>query len=348
MGALRPLLVRAAWAPLIMLAVSLVVVVVLRLLPADPVAMSLPPGASAADYARLRADFGLDRPLAMQYLGWLGRTLGGDLGTSIFFRRPVGELVLHALPATLELVAAGLLAGAVMGIAGGLGLFATGRGWVGSVVGTALEALVTAAQALPEFLWALLLILLLGVAAPVLPFIGRLDPAIALPPARTGFLLMDSVLAGRWDALGSALLHLVMPAAALGIGLAPLVARVLRASLLEAAREDHVTQARRRGLPERQVVLAHVLPNALLPTAALLGVQGGFMFGGTVLVEAIFAYPGLGALMVDAVRNHDLPVIQAVALAYCGLVLLLNAAADGVQVLLDPRLRHPAAAVAGA
>ena len=123
---------------------------------------------------------------------------------------------------------------------------------------------------------------------------------------------------------------------------------MLRASLLEAAGEDHVVQARRRGLPERRVVLAHVLPNAALPTAALLGVQGGFMFGGTVLVEAIFAYPGLGALMVDAVRNHDLPVIQAVALAYCGLVLLLNAAADGVQVLLDPRLRRPAAATAGA
>lgn len=340
----RPLLVRAALAVPILLAVSLLVFLVLRLLPADPVAMSLPPGATAADYARLRADFGLDQPLPLQYLGWLRRTAQGDLGGSIYFRLPVAGLVAQALPATLELVGAGLLVGVALGIAAGLGLFTAGRG----AAAAALEGGVTAATAVPEFLWAILLILVLGVAAPLLPFIGRLDPSIALPPARTGFLLLDSVLAGRWDALGSALLHLVMPAAALGIGLAPLVARVLRASLAEAAREEHVAQARRRGLSERQVVLAHVLPNAALPTVALVGVQGGFMFGGTVLIEAIFAYPGLGALMVDAVRNHDLPVIQAVALAYCVLVLLLNAAVDVLQAALDPRLRRPAAAMAGA
>ncbi len=337
---MRPLLARLALCVPILLAVSLIVFLVLRLLPADPVAMSLPPGATAADYARLRADFGLDQPLPAQYLAWLGRTLHGDLGGSIFFRRPVAGLIATALPATMELVAAGLLIGGALGVAGGLALFAAGRG----AAGTLLDTGVTAAMSIPEFLWAILLILLFGVAAPVLPFIGRLDPAIALPPSRTGFLLIDSVLAGRGDALGSALLHLLLPALALGIGLAPLVARVLRSSLLEAAMDDHVTQARRRGLPPRRILLAHVLPNAALPTVALFGVQGGFMFGGTVLVESIFAFPGLGALIVDAVRNHDLPLIQGIALTYCVLVLALNGLADLLHAALDPRLRAVAAA----
>lgn len=340
MGALRPLLVRVALAVPILLAVSLIVFLVLRLLPADPVAMSLPPGATAADYARLRADFGLDQPLALQYLSWLARTLQGDLGGSIFFRRPVAGLIATALPATLELVAAGLLLGAALGIAGGLGLFAAGRG----PGGTLLDTSVTAIMSVPEFLWAILLILAFGVAMPMLPFIGRLDPAVALPPSRTGFLLLDSLVSGRLDALGSAMLHLLLPALALGIGLAPLVARVLRSSLLEAALDDHVTQARRRGLTPSRVLLAHVLPNAALPTVALFGVQGGFMFGGTVLVESIFAFPGLGALIVDAVRNHDLPLIQGIALTYCVLVLVLNALADLLQTALDPRLRVGAAA----
>lgn len=342
MGLLRPVLMRLAWAPVILLAVSLVVFLVLRLLPADPVAMSLPPGASAADYARLRADFGLDRPLPLPFLAWLGRTLHGDLGTSIYFRRPVLDLVLTALPATVELVAAGLLGGVLLGGLGGLGLFGAGQG----VAGAALDAGVAAAMAVPEFLWALLLIVLLGVLVPVLPFIGRLDPGIALPPARTGFLLLDSLFSLRFDALRSALQHLVLPAAALSLGLAPLVARVLRSSLAEAAGEEHVAQARRRGVSEGHNLLSHILPNAALPTVALIGVQGGFMFGGTVLVEAIFAYPGLGALMVDAVRNHDLPVIQAVALTYCILVLVLNAVVDMVQVALNPRLRASSPAVA--
>ena len=317
-----------------MLAVSVIVFVVLRLLPADPVAMSMPPGATAEEYARLRAEFGLDQPLVVQYLVWLVRCLMGDFGQSIFFRRPVGQLIAVALPATIELVTAGLLIGTALGLAGGLGLFVAGRG----AAGTVLDAGVTAVMSIPEFLWGILLILGLGVMAPLLPFIGRLDPAIALPPSRTGFLLLDSLLAGRFDALGSALAHLALPAAALGIGLAPLVARVLRSSLLDAALEPHVAQARRRGLPERRVLLAHVLPNAALPTVALLGVQGGFMFGGTVLIESIFAYPGLGALVVDAVRNHDLPLIQGVALTYCLLVLILNGLIDGLYASLDPRL----------
>ena len=319
----------------ILLSVSALVFVILRLLPADPIAMSLPPGASADDYARLRSAFGLDRSLASQYLIWLGHLLAGDFGNSIFFRRPVLELIAKSLPATLELVTCGLALGIAVGIGGGLGMFAA----KGRFAGFALDGAATVMMAIPEFLWAILLILYVGVELRWLPFIGRLSPDLALPPQRTGFLLMDSLLAGRLDIFASAASHLILPAAALAVGLAPLIMRVLSSSMIETIGDDYVTQARLRGLSERRVLFRHVLPNAALPTISLIGVQGGFMFGGTLLVEMIFAYPGLGNLMIDAVRNHDLPVVQTVALIYCVLVLGINAVVEMVHLLVNPRLR---------
>ncbi|MFN6977824.1 MAG: ABC transporter permease, partial [Gemmobacter sp.] len=255
--------------------------------------------------------------------------------TSIYFRRPVADLVATALPNTVELVVAGLAVGIALGLAGGLAMFAL-RGGPGE---GALDLASTAMMSIPEFLWALLLILALGVALPVLPFFGRLGAGMTSPPVVTGFLLLDSLIAGRLDLFRSALAHLILPALALAAALAPLVMRILRSSLMETLGEDYITQARLRGLPERTILLRHALRNAALPTVALIGVQAGFMFGGTVLVEVICGYPGLGNLIVDAVRNHDLPVIQAVALVYCLMVLAVNATVEVIYLLVNPRLR---------
>ena len=272
----------------ILLCVSALVFVILRLLPADPVAMSLPPGATPADYQKLRQAFGLDRSLLEQYGIWLGRLLHGDLGGSIYFRRPVTELLASALPATLELVAASLVLGVVIGVGGGLAMFAL-RGRTGEHV---LDAATTVMMAIPEFLWAILLILLVGVSLQWLPFIGRLGPGIQLPPHVTGFLLIDSLITGRFEVLRSALTHVGLPAVALAIGLAPLVMRCCALAAGDGG-DDYGWQARRRGVSERRILMRHALPNAALPTLSLIGVQGGFMFGGTILVEMIFAYPGL-------------------------------------------------------
>ena len=332
---LRLLAWRALLAVPTILAVSALVFVVLRLIPADPAAMSLPPGAGVADLERLRADLGLDRPIPVQYLIWLRDLASGHFGTSIFFRRPVANLVAATLPDTLELVACGMMAGIALGMAGGLSLFAMR----GTVAGRAIDLASTMLMAIPEFLWALLLILGLGVALPVLPFFGRIDAGMAAPGGPTGLLMLDALLTGQLAVLGSAARHMVLPALALAIAFAPLVMRVLRSSLLETAGEDYVTMARLRGLSERRILLCHSLRNAVLPTVALIGVQAGFMFGGTVLVEVIFGYPGMGNLMVDAVRNHDLPVIQTVALVYCVLVLTVNAVVEIVYLAVNPRLR---------
>jgi ABC-type dipeptide/oligopeptide/nickel transport system permease component len=333
--ALQLLFRRVLLAIPMLICVSAVVFGILRLLPADPVTMSLPPGATAEDYERLRQAFGFDRSVPEQYLIWLGKLARGDFGGSIFFRRPVSELVATALPATLELVAAGMLLGVVLGVGGGIAMFAL-RGRFAEPV---LDGATTVMMAIPEFLWAILLILFVGVSLQLLPFIGRLGPDIPMPVSRTGFLLIDSLVGGRFDALRSALVHMILPSVALAIGLAPLVMRVLRSSLLDTTQDDYINQARLRGVCEMRILLRHALPNAALPTISLIGVQGGFMFGGTVLVEMIFAYPGLGALMVDAVRNHDLPVIQAVALLYCVLVLAINALVDVAYLAVNPRLR---------
>jgi len=334
-GTVFPLVGRRLLASvLILLAVSVLLFFVLHVLPVDPAAMSLPPTATIADIEAMRREMGLDQPLAQQYWIWLSQVLHGDFGSSIHFRRGVLGLVVSTLPATIELALLSMIIAAVLGIAGGLVLF--------HVRGTAQEPLVDFVSILllsiPEFLWALFFILIFGVALQWLPFTGRLDPNLRLPSG-SGFLLFDALLAGRPDIFWSAMRHMILPSLALGIAFSPTIMRVLRSSLIDVYQEDFIHLARLRGLTERRILLRHALKNAILPTVSLMGVQFGFLFGGTLLVEVIFSYPGLGNLMVDAVRNADLPIIQAVGLAYCIMVLIINTVVDSLYLVLNPKLR---------
>jgi len=328
------LLRRALTAVPILFAVSMILFVALRLLPVDPAAMSMPPNATIEDVEAKRREMGLDRPLATQYAIWLRGALHGDFGRSIQLRRDAGQLVANALPATIQLALAAMLIAGTLGLGGGLLLFHV-RGGTAEMLG---DIGTTVLLSVPEFLWALLFILLFGVLVPVLPFIGQLGAQFTVASV-TGFLLLDTLLASRPDAFASALTHLVLPAAALGIAFAPAIMRVLRASLLDVYHEDYIGQARLRGIGEARVLLVHALPNAILPTLALMGVQFGFLFGGTLLVEVIYSYPGLGNLMVDAVRNADLQIIETVGLTYCVVVLLIGMAIDALVLVLNPRLR---------
>jgi peptide/nickel transport system permease protein len=319
----------------ILLVVSALVFVVLRLLPADPLGMSLPLNATPGDIARMRSDMGFDRPILLQYLIWLGHLVQGDFGLSIHFRRPVIQMILAALPTTLELVGSGLVLGVGIGIVCGTAAFA----WRGTVREQLADLGGTVVMSVPEFLWAILLILGVGVGLRLLPFIGRVDAQITVPPL-THFLLIDSLIFGPPGAFLSVLAHLALPAFALALALAPLIMRVLRSSLIDTYAEDYITLARLRGLSERRILWRHALKNAALPTLSLIGVQAGFMFGGTLLVEVIYSYPGIGSLMVDAVRNNDLPLIQGVAVTYCIVVLVINTAVDIGYLVLNPRLRR--------
>jgi peptide/nickel transport system permease protein len=258
----------------------------------------------------------------------------GDFGRSIQLRRDAGRLVATALPATIQLAACAMLIASILGLGGGLLLFRV-RGQAAEAIG---DLGTTVLLSVPEFLWALLFILLFGVLVPVLPFIGQLGPQFTVPPI-TGFLLLDALLSGQPGAFLSAVAHLALPAAALGIAFSPAIMRVLRSSLLDVYHEDYIRQATLRGLSQARILLVHALPNAILPTLTLMGVQFGFLFGGTLLVELIYSYPGLGNLMVDAVRNADLPIIQTVGLTYCVVVLLIGMMVDALVLILNPRLR---------
>ena len=325
---------RLLMAVLILLVVSLLLFLVLHVLPVDPAAMSLPPTATLADIEAMRHQMGLDKPLPEQYLIWLSHVVHGDFGNSIFFRRSVISLVGETLPATIELAVLSMIIASVLGIVGGLVLF--------HVRGTRKEPVVDFGSimllSIPEFLWALFFILLFGVALAWLPFTGRLGANLSLPGG-TGFLLFDALAAGRFDVFWSALRHMILPCFALGIAFSPTIMRVLRSSLIDVYQEDYIHLARLRGLSERRILVRHALKNAILPTLSLMGVQFGFLFGGTLLVEVIFSYPGLGNLMVDAVRNSDLPIIQAVGLAYCVVVLIINTVVDSLYLVLNPKLR---------
>ena len=317
-----------------LLMLALIVFVVLRLIPADPLAMMLPPNATPADAALLRHQLGLDKPIPSQFLIWLVNALHGNLGASISFQQPVAMLIGSTLPATLELCLTALVISLIISVPGGVFAYAVTDRRGELPVGFAVVLM----QSVPSFLWALLLIALLGVYLPVLPFSGRVGDGIPMPHL-TGFLLIDFLVKGEFSDWLSAASHLVLPSLGLAFGFAPLVIRVLRSSLLDQRNESYVGVARLRGVSENRILWRHMLKNAALPALTMIGVQFGFLFGGALLVEMIFSFPGVGNLMVQAVRNNDLVLIQGIAIVFCALMLVINAIVDTLYVIMNPRLR---------
>lgn len=315
--------------------VMVVVFVLLRVVPGDPVAMMIGPEATADDVQRLRQFYGLDRSILEQFLLYLGNVAIGDFGTSISFKQDVAGLVLQRLPPTLELAAVAMAAGIAFGAALALAaVYWRGR-WPEALVDGVNGTMI----AVPDFLWALLLILFFGVLIPVLPVSGRLDPTLALD-FDTGFYLAESVVRGDFAAIGVLSKHMVLPVLALGLPLAAVISRVLKSSLLEAVEQDYILLARVKGFGEARILTRHALPNALIPALTLSGVQFMFLLGGTVLIELIFAYPGIGNMAVRAVVNRDLPLIQGITLTFAVLFILLNFVIDAACTLLNPRVRH--------
>ena len=315
--------------------VAVVVFLLLRVAPGNPIAMMIGAGASAADIAALRAHYGLDQPILIQFGIWLGGVVRGDFGVSISLHRSVLELLAERLPATLELAIAACLVAVVLGGATAI-LGTLWRRRAGEAVIDAADGLLLA---VPDFIWALFFVLLLGVLWPVLPLSGRMDPTIGVPFV-THFYLAESLLTGRFAIAGDIITHMVMPVLALALPLAAVIARILKEALSEAMVQDYVLIARVKGMSELRLVIGEALRNAVGPTLALTGVQFTFLIGGTVIVERIFAYPGIGSMAIDAVINRDLPLIQGLVLVFGGLFILVNLAVDLAVVALNPRLRH--------
>ena len=331
----RRVLLRLLQAVPTLAGVAVLVFVLVRVVPGDPVAMMIPPGASAEDVVRLHALYGLDKPILDQFAIWAGQAVRGDFGLSITSRQGVAGLILSRLPATLELV---LLAAAIA-IVLGVTLAVIGTRFAGGGGEAAVDAASGFALAVPDFVWGLGFILLFGVVWPVLPISGRADPTQALGLA-SNFTLIESLLRLRFALAGEVLAHMLMPAVALALPLAAMIARVLKSSLAEQMGQDYALLARVKGFSRSRVIVREALRNAAIPTVSLTGVQVTFLVGGTVLIERIFSYPGIGNLAIEAVINRDLPLIQGLILTFAVLFILINLALDLSYAALDPRLRH--------
>lgn len=326
---------RVSMAIVTLLGVAVVVFLLIRVAPGDPIAMMIGPGATKADIAALRAHYGLDQPLIVQFGIWLGGVVRGDFGVSISLHRNVLELLADRLPATLELATAACVVAVLLGGTGAI----LGTLWCQRAGETVIDAADGLMLAVPDFVWALAFVLLLGVVWPIFPMSGRIDPTLNVHFV-THFYLLESLLTGRFAIAGDIISHMVMPVMALALPLAAVIARILREALSEAMVQDYVLIARVKGMSELRLIVGEALRNAIGPTLALTGVQFTFLIGGTVIVERIFAYPGIGALAIEAVINRDFPLIQGLVLVFGALFILINLAVDLAVIALNPRLRH--------
>lgn len=335
MTLLRALLIRLLTTAITLFGVAVIVFVVIRVVPGNPIAMMLPPGATEADIARLETQYGFDKSIFQQFTIWLGGVTQGDFGTSISTRQPVRDLVLSRLPATLELSIVALMIAVVIG--GTMALIGT-RFRDGKTEGI-VDVTAGMALSIPDFLWGLVLILLFGVLWPVFHISGRISPSLDID-FTTNFYLFEALLRLRLDVIGDLIGHMFMPALALAIPLAAIIAQLLKQSLKETMHLDYVTLARTKGYAESKVITREALPNAVLPTLTLVGVQFTFLIGGTVIIERLFSYEGLGNMAIDAVINRDLPLIQGIVILFALLFTMVNLVVDMLYVVLNPRLRH--------
>jgi peptide/nickel transport system permease protein len=298
-----------------LLFVSALVFLVIRVLPGDPAAIIMGTEGDPAATERLRESMGLNRPLAVQYVDWLGRAVRGDLGRSIQYDLPVGQLILTRLPVTLPLA---LLAAAFMVLAAvPLGLYAATHH---RRAGDYLAMIVSQVGiSVPQFWSGLLLILLFSVQ---------------LGWVRSGGF------EGWTSGLGAALRSLLLPAVALGLFQAAVLVRATRSAVLDVLREDYVRTARAKGVSERLVVAKHTFRNALIPIVTVAGLQLGQLMAGAIVLESVFALPGLGRLALGAITARDLPVVQGVTLFVASTIVLINFAVDLAYGVLDPRIRY--------
>ena len=321
-----------------LLGLVLLTFVLTRVIPADPAATLAGDAATPAQIAEIRARYGLDWPIAEQALVYLRQLLCGDLGSSIFTGRPVLEEIGFRLPATLELTAVALLLATLVGVPLGLAAALDHNGPVDHIV----RVLSVGGLALASFWLAIMLQLVFAMEWDVLPLRGRVDVGLGLPPTVTGFLLVDSLLAGRPDLFVDALRHLVLPAVTLCLpGLAS-IARFTRSGVIETVQKDFVLYARAAGYGRFRLAAIYVLRNAVTVVVAQIGLLFGALISGAVAVEAIFDWPGLGTYAVQAILAADYKALLAVTLVVGVVYAVVNVVVDVAQALIDPRITEDA------
>ena len=293
---------------------SVVVFSLQLLLPGDPATVLAGEDRSPETIAAIRERFGLDQPLPVQYVRWLGNALQGDLGTSMRFNQPVVSLVLSKLPVTFQLATMALLVAILLGVTAGV----IAAVYEGTAVDQTLTIVSVAGFSVPNFWLGILLIMVVSVQWGLLPPSGYVSP-----------------LVDPWQSFRT----MIMPAFVLGTGLAAILMRHTRSAMIEALNTDYVRTALAKGIPRRRIILRHALRNALVPVITLGALEFGQLLGGSILTEYVFSVPGMGKLLVDSVYNRDYPVVQIVVLCSGAVYITLNLLADLAHAALDPRVR---------
>jgi len=318
------------------LGITVMVFALIHMIPGNAVeVMSGEHGMEPARYAQLAHELGLDQPLYLQYFSYLKQVLSGNLGVSYVTHEPVLHEFATLFPATLELSFCAMLLALLIGVPAGI-VAALKRNTVldYSIMGVSLTG-----YSMPIFWWALLLILLFSVTLGWTPVSGRIDILFDLPPV-TGFMLIDTLLAGDMDAFRSALSHLILPSVTLATIPLAVIARMTRSAMLEVLREDYVRTARAKGLSQLRVVGVHALRNALIPVVTVIGLQVGLLLAGAILTETIFSWPGIGKWLVGAIQRRDYPVVQGGILMSASIVIFVNLIVDVLYGVINPRIRH--------
>jgi dipeptide transport system permease protein len=316
--------------------ITLLVFVLVRLIPGDPIeTMAGEHGIDAALHEQLRHEYGFDRPVIVQYGFYLSRLLHGDLGRSIATHRPVIEEFKSLFPATIELSICAMLFALCIGLPAGI-VAAVRRN---SILDHGVMGLSLTGYSMPIFWWGLLLILLFSVQLGWTPVSGRIDVLYFIQP-KTGFLLIDTLLAGDTGAFRSALSHLILPAIVLGTVPLAVIARMTRSAMLEVLGEDYIRTARAKGLSSFRVIAIHAFRNALIPIVTVIGLQIGVLFTGAILTETIFSWPGVGKWLIDGISRRDYPVLQGGTLLIGAIIMSVNLLVDVTYGFINPRIRH--------
>ena len=318
----------------VLLMVSLFVFLLLHAAPGDPADILIPDQATAQDVAEARQRWGLDQPVMVQYWRFLSSASMLDFGRSFKYDEPVMSLILERFPATMELALLATMLALALGIP--LGIFAASRpnSWfdnassMGGFFGVSM----------PNFWMAIMLILVVSGYFKLLPSGGRATFGLADDPI-TGFLLLDSVLQGNWDALKDAAKFLVLPAFVLSVNMTGLLMRMTRSSMLEVLGEDYIMTARAKGLSERVVVWKHALRNARIIVITVVGLEFGALISGSIIVESVFSWPGIGQLLLQGITARDYPLITGLVLVYTTMFIIVNLIVDVLYAAVDPRIR---------
>ncbi|HZH26894.1 MAG TPA: ABC transporter permease subunit [Azospirillaceae bacterium] len=316
--------------------ITLLAFFLIRLVPGDPIeTMAGERGIDPARHEQLRKEYGFDQPVLVQYAKYMERLIQGDLGRSIITREPVITEFASLFPATIELALCAILFAVLIGLPAGV-LAAVKRNSVldYGVMGASLTG-----YSMPIFWWGLLLIFLFSVQFGLTPVSGRIAVLFYIEPV-TGFMLIDTLLAGDTDAFWSAAKHLILPTIVLGTVPLAVIARMTRSAMLEVLGEDYIRTARAKGLPRSRVIWLHALRNALIPVVTVIGLQVGVLFTGAILTETIFSWPGVGKWLIDAISRRDYPVLQGGTLLLGVVVMAVNLLVDLAYGSINPRIRH--------